>query len=65
MEWLIITILGLTCWWLWADRDYWKETAQENNYKKHEKPSKVKEEKKKAEESLAIEYDEKIPHPFK
>ena len=60
MEWLIIIILSMTCWWLWADRDNYRDLYYESLCKNSEKDL----DKNKTKDFI-VEYDDKIPHPFK
>ena len=59
MEVFLIFTLFIICWWLWVERNHYK-TMWENS---QIKPSKEIEEKNI--KSFAVEYDDKIPHPFK
>jgi len=56
----ILIIMLLFSWWQWAEKDRYKE-LYENSLKSKKKLPDTKEE----EESLGVEYDDKIPHPFK
>ena len=61
MRELAILVLFIVCWWLWAEMTHYKQAY----HKMLEKPTKKDSSPKKEEESPAIEYDSKIPHPFK
>ena len=60
MEWLIIILLGMGCWWLWAERGHYKELYEDSFCNK---PKEIP--KGTSKKDFVVEYDDKIPHPFK
>ena len=60
MKVIIIIFLVLVCWWLFDERSHYKTMYEKSLIVKPEEIVEIPDEK-----SLAIEYEELIPHPFK
>jgi len=50
----------LTAWWQWVEKDRYRDLYHDSLCNK---PKEIP--KKNIEEPLGVEYDDKLPHPFK
>jgi len=57
----IVIFSLLIAWWQWAEKDRYRDMYQDSLCNTPKKVPEVKKE----EESLGIDYDKNLPHPFK
>jgi len=61
----ILIFMLIFSWWQWAEKDKYRDLYYSSLAKKPTEESKKLPETKEEEECLGIEYDDKLPHPFK